>query len=131
MAKITLGGTKYETTPLNIKKLKKIWGKLAIAMTQFQDGVTDINAVVGGIDAAIAVIAQALEAKHPEMTIDQIEEVMTPGDLVNLQEILTLIMEESGLKKEAPGEPKPSGEKAASPSTATGTPSSASSSPQE
>lgn len=131
MAKITLGGKDFETTPLNIKRLKKIWGKLAIALNQFQNGITDLDAVVDGIDAAIAVLAQALEPKHPDMTPEAIEDLMTPGDLMSLQATLTAIMSESGLKQDTPGEPQPSGENIPNPSTATGTDSSSSSSPQE
>lgn len=132
MSIISIGGSEYTTTPLNIKRLKKAWPKLSKVMTVFSSGTQDFNSLVDVIDAAIFVISEALTPKHPEMTPEQVEELMTPGDLDNLPAVMDAIMVESGLTKTKSGEDSPAGQNASEkPSTETGMDSLPNSSPQE
>lgn len=99
--KLNLGGEEFIVPPLNLKALRVLQSKLE-AFT----GGTDAESIDTVIDAMHA----ALCRNYPNMTRDQVEEII---GLENMEEAMQAVMDISGLlrKKQeaeamaAPGEP--------------------------
>lgn len=116
MANVVIGGRTIEVALPNFKSLKAAWRHIA-AVQASADPMDGVDAILGII--AVGAVGQSL-------TIDQLEEALTPAEMVGLRPFVNQLMIETGL---ASGEAGPA-EGEASPSTATSTASSPNSSPQ-
>lgn len=114
MAKVTVGGVAYDVTLPNFKKLKAAWRYIA-AVQVSADPMISVEAILGLISVG----------SSTPVTVDELEEALTPAEMPGLRPFINALMVEIGL---AVGEPTPA-EEAASPSTAISTSSSAPSSP--
>jgi len=145
--KVTVGGKDHLVQPLVFATLEKVWPKLLVVQELVKeaqtgaviDAVKMMNHAVGFIALAMLQDSAELKAliadeKYNGMTdeekdlivINHIKHQISAVEVQNLEPVVNAIMEEAGFKSE---EPK-AGEPAAIPSTATGTDSSPSSSPQ-
>ena len=104
MASITIGGETIDVALPNFKALKAAWGFISAV-----HGETDPMAGVSAILGVISVGAGA------PVSIDELEERLTPAEVPGLRPFMNALMSECGL---APGEAQPA-ETKASPSTAT------------
>lgn len=84
--KVTIGGEEYIVPPLSFKQLKALKEDI-VAM---KDRTADNN------ERMIRVIHAALSRNYPELTIDQVEEMI---DLGNIMEITQAVMGGSGFAK--------------------------------
>jgi hypothetical protein len=115
MADVTIGGQAWSVTLPNFKTLKAAWRYIA-AVQASTDPMDSVDAILGivSVGASVAV------------SVDALEEALTPAELPGLRPFINALMIEVGLATEEgaddPLDP-------ASPSTATSTPSSAPSSP--
>jgi hypothetical protein len=115
MADVTIGGQAWSVTLPNFKTLKAAWRYIA-AVQASTDPMDSVDAILGivSVGASVAV------------TVDALEEALTPAELPGLRPFVNALMIEVGLATEegadAPLDP-------ASPSMATSTPLSAPSSP--
>jgi len=116
MAIATIGGEAIEVALPNFKTLKAAWRYIAAIQ-----GNTDPMA---GVDAILGVVS--VGAAGRDLTVDDLEQRLTPAEMPGLTPFMNALMAEIGLA----GEPAPSAE-AASPSTAISTPSSPNSSPAD
>jgi hypothetical protein len=116
MAHVIIGGRTIEVALPNFKVLKAAWRHIA-AVQESADPMDGVDAIVGLI--AVGAVGQAL-------TVDEIEEALTPTEMAGLRPFVNQLMIETGL---ASGEATPA-EGEASLSTATSTGSSPNSSPQ-
>ena len=114
MADVTIGGAGYSVALPNFKKLKAAWRYIA-AVQASTDPMDSVEAILGLISVGSAT----------PVSVDELEEALTPAQMPALRPFINALMVEIGL---AVGEPTPS-EAPASPSTATSTSSSAPSSP--
>lgn len=119
MAQVIIGGAPIAVTLPNFKALKAAWRYIAAAQ-----GESDPMA---GVDAILGVIS--VGAPGQDLTVEALEERLTPAEMVGLRPFMNDLMVEIGLAPN-PGETAPA-EETASPSTATSTPSSPSSSPPD
>ena len=115
MATVTIGGEAISVALPNFKTLKAAWPYIAA-----MQGAGPLDCV----DAILGVIA--VGATGQGLTVDDLEQRLTPVELPGLRPFVNALMIETGLA----GESAPSLE-AASPSTATSTPSSPNSSPPD
>ena len=115
MAEVTIGGAVHRVTLPNFKALKAAWRYIS-AIQGEADPMAGIDAILGVVSVGSAT----------PVTVDQLEEALTPIEMAGLRPFMNALMIEIGLA--APGEAQPSTE-AASPSTATSTPSSPNLSP--
>jgi hypothetical protein len=113
MADVTIGGQAWSVTLPNFRKLKQAWRYIA-AVQASSDPMASVEAILGIVTVGSAVA----------VTVDELEEVLTPAEMPGLRGFINALMVEIGLATPDPLEPAPS-----SPSTATSTSSSASSSP--
>lgn len=88
--KITIGDTDYIVPPLNLGRLRKLRAELD-AVQEFRDSKTLTDEQ---IDVYINVIHSALTRNYPDITREDIEDMI---DLVNLGPVFKAIMGISGL----------------------------------
>jgi hypothetical protein len=117
MADVVIGGETIAVVLPNFKALKAAWKYIAAVQ-----GESDPMA---GIDAILGVVS--VGAVGPAVSVDQLEERLTPSEMAGLRPFMNDLMIEIGLATR-PGEVEPEKDEA-SPSTATSTPSSSPSSP--
>jgi hypothetical protein len=115
MADVTIGGQAWSVTLPNFKKLKAAWRYIA-AVQASSDPMASVEAILGIITVGSSVA----------VTVDELEEVLTPAEMPGLRTFVNALMVEIGL---ATPEADPLDPAPASPSTATSTTSSAPSSP--
>jgi hypothetical protein len=106
MADVTIGGAGYSVALPNFKKLKAAWRYIA-AVEASVDPMASVEAILGLISVGSAT----------PVSVDELEEALTPAEMPALRPFINALMVEIGL---AVGEPTPA-EEAASPSTATST----------
>ncbi len=92
---IKLGGKTYVIPPLNFARLKKLREELSILSAANTSGIGMSPEL---LDASITVILSALNRNYPDMTRDEVEELI---DLRNMQEIMAAITGQSGLERRA------------------------------
>ena len=99
--KVKLGSTEYIIAPLNFKSLKRLRPEL--------DSVASVGGVVNDsiIEAALKIIHAAISRNHPDMSIEQLEEVI---DMGNFNEVLDAVLGQSGFAKGKPTGGSESGE---------------------
>jgi hypothetical protein len=116
MADVTIGGQVWSVALPNFKKLKAAWRYIA-AVQASTDPMDSIEAILGIVTVGAS----------SSVTLDELEESLTPAEMPGLRAFINDLMVEVGLatdESEAdPLDPAPS------PSTETSTPSSAPSSP--
>lgn len=93
---IMMGGKKWTIPPLTLKQIKKFSGT-------FQDLVnldtSNIPAMAtGAVDAAVDIIHAAIVRNYPELTRDELEDLI---DLRNLAPVMQAVLGMSGLLGEA------------------------------
>jgi len=121
MASVIIGGEPIEVALPNFKTLKAAWSHIAIVQTD-TDPVRGVEAILGVV--SVGAVGQTL-------SIDDLEERLRPSELAGLRPFLNTLLVECGLSSgDQPGEVEPA-EAAASPSTATSTPSSPNWSPPD
>lgn len=148
MAKARVGGKDYNVNPLTFATLEKVWPHIEDIQRIVTEAGGDPLAIKSpivimkpGVAAIAMMVAQddpELQAVygHPEhngkseeeidqIIIKRVQKMVTSVEAQQLEVTINEIMAEAGFKAETPGEQK------ASPSTATGTDSSQSSSPQD
>ncbi len=120
MADVTIGGRVWSVTLPNFKALKAAWRHIA-AVQASTDPMDSIEGILGVISVGAM----------PPVTVETLEELLTPAEMPPLRAFINELMVEIGLapRGSASGEGQPA-EAAASPSTATSTTSSAPSSPE-
>jgi hypothetical protein len=117
MAIATIGGEAITVALPNFKTLKAAWPYIAA----MQDA-----GPMDGIDAILGVIA--VGATDRDLTVEALEEKLTPAELPGLRPFMNALMVEAGLA----GEPTPAeADPPETPSPETSTPSSPNSSPQD
>ena len=114
MANVIIGGRSIEVALPNFKALKAAWRHIS-AVQASVDPMDGVDAILGLI--SVGAVGEVL-------TVDALEEQLTPAEMVGLRGFVNELMREIGL---AAGEVTPA-EEAASPSTATSTASSPNSS---
>jgi hypothetical protein len=95
----TIGGVEYIIPPISLRTFKQLQDVLEL----FEDGVVDAKT----IDTAVTVIHAALNRNYPDITIDDVAEIV---DIGNMFEIFEVVMDVSGLKRKALEEESLSGE---------------------
>lgn len=88
--KITIGGADYIVPPLNLKRFRALKPKLA-ALEAVSADLT-----VEQMDVMVECVHAALSRNYPEITPDQIEEMI---DLGNMTRIFRAVMSVSGLEQ--------------------------------
>jgi hypothetical protein len=111
MADVTIGGQAWSVTLPNFKKLKAAWRYIA-AVQASSDPMASVEAILGIVTVGSSVT----------VTVDELEEVLTPAEMPGLRPFINALMVEIGL---AAPEADPLDPAPASPSTATSTISSA------
>jgi len=96
--KIKLGGREFVAPPLNFKALRKFTPQLPV-LTQIGDVPTNEQ-----IDVVLDIVHFALARNYPELTRDELEELL---DLANLTDALQAILGASGLEKTSGEAPAP------------------------
>lgn len=98
----TIGGVEYIIPPINLRTLKQLQSEIE----HFQDGTVNAES----IDTAITVIHSALKRNYPDLSIDDVSDLV---DVANMFELFEIVMDVSGLKRKAleaearPGELRP------------------------
>lgn len=114
MAQIIVGGETIEVALPNFKTLKAAWKYIAAVQGE-ADPMAGIEAILGLI--SVGAIGQ-------DLTVEALEERLTPREMAGLRPFMNALMIETGLaaapEDQASGEAAPA-EEAASPSTATST----------
>lgn len=107
MAKVIIGGDEIEVALPNFKTLKAAW-KYVAAVQSSSDPMDGVSAILGVISVG--------KVGDP-VTVDQLEERLTPAEMPALRPFMNELMIESGMATRA-GEAEPAKE-IADPSTAT------------
>lgn len=115
MADVIIGGRAITVALPNFKALKAAWRYIAAVQASVDP--------MDGVDAILGIIA--VGAVGQSVSVEDLEEQLTPAEMVGLRPFVNQLMIETGL---AAGEATPA-EGAASPSTAISTVSSPNSSP--
>jgi hypothetical protein len=117
MADVTIGGQVWSVSLPNFKKLKEAWRHIA-AVQGSTDPMESVEAILGVVTVG----------SSAAVTQDELEDVLTPGELPGLRPFINALMVEIGLAapEDAGADPLAEPE---SPSTAISTPSSAPSLP--
>jgi len=112
MAGVTIGGDTFSVSLPNFKKLKQAWRFIA-AVQASTDPMDSIDAILGIVSVGSAA----------PVTVDELEDALTPAEMPGLAPFVNALMVEVGLAK-APEDAGPTApaEEAASPSTAISTP---------
>jgi hypothetical protein len=112
MAQVTIGGAAIEVDLPNFKALKAAWRYIA-AIQEQTDPMAAVDAILGVI--AVGAVGQTL-------TVEELEQSLTPREMAGLRPFINALMIETGLaaspEETASGEAPPA-EGAASPSTET------------
>ena len=118
MANVTIGGDTFTVSLPNFKKLKQAWRFIA-----------EVQASTDPMDSVDAILGIVSVGSASAVTVDELEDALTPAEMPGLAPFVNALMVEVGLAK-TPQEADPTqpAEDAASPSTAISTPSSAPSS---
>ncbi len=106
MAHVTVGGADFEVSLPNFKTLKAAW-RFISAVQASTDPMDSVEAILGIVSVGSAT----------PVTLDELEEALTPAEMPGLRPFINELMIEIGL---AAGEPTPEPEPA-SPSTAIST----------
>lgn len=117
MAEVTIGGAAITVALPNFKALKAAWRHIS-AVQASADPMDGVDAILGII--SVGAVGQTV-------SVDELEERLTPAEMTGLRPFVNQLMVEIGLSA---GEAEPAGGEA-SPSTATSTASSPSSSPPD
>ena len=121
MASVIIGGEPITVALPNFKTLKAAWRHIAVVQTD-TDPVRGVEAILGVV--SVGAVGQTF-------SVDALEERLRPSELAGLRPFLNTLLVECGLAPgDQPGEGRPA-EAAASPSTATSTPSSPNWSPPD
>lgn len=100
--KVNLGGKEYTVPPINLKALRQLGPKFASMAKAVDTG--NISGLFEGaqLDTMLEVILSAMSRNYPDLTKDDLEEVV---DLGNLVDLFGAVCAQSGLKKQegAPG----------------------------
>ena len=115
MADVTIGGQTWSVSLPNFKRLKQAWKYIAAVQTS-EDPMDSIEAILGIVSVGSSVA----------VTVDELEDVLTPGELAGLRPFVNELMVEIGLASE-PGTEDPLADPA-DPQTGAPEPSTASSS---
>jgi hypothetical protein len=118
MADVTIGGQTFTVSLPNFKKLKAAWRFIATVQAS-TDPMDSVDAILGIVSVGSA----------SAITVDELENALTPAEMPGLAPFVNALMVEVGLAKKPEDEdPTAPAEETASPSTAISTPSSAPSS---
>lgn len=118
MAEVIIGGRARTVTLPNFRKLKAAWRHIA-AVQASPDPMDSVEAILGVVAVGSAEL----------VTVEELEEALTPAEMTGLRPFLNALMVEIGLATSEPDPPDPLAATPPSPSTATSTTSSAPSSP--
>jgi hypothetical protein len=94
--KIALGRQSYVVPALTIKQLRQLGPQLATMR-----GIQGREPTDEEIDGMFAVIHAALSRNYPDITVEQLEDVI---DMNSLPVVMQAIMGQSGLERVKPGE---------------------------
>jgi len=97
-ATITLGRRAFVVPPLNLGRIKKLQDDLAILAMVPQDAT---RFEPHQLEAAITIIHSALTRNYPDLTREEVEDVV---DMGNMENLMRAIMGQSGFAK---GEARP------------------------
>jgi len=86
---VTISGVTYMVPPLNLASLKALETRL----TTFKGGVDPES-----VDVVIECTYAALKRNYPEITKEWVADIL---DLGNMQDVMTAVMDVSGLKRKA------------------------------
>jgi len=133
-----IGGKEYAVPPMTLRTLKVAWpiisrlsvlGNEQSALVLSDDGGMKLMELHAERVSLIAkVMASAVRAKDPSMTVDKLEEVMTYEETVEMLQAFNELLNVSGLEKASDPPQPPNGEDRdltqaqAQTSEATGTP---------
>lgn len=93
--KVTMGGREFILPPLTLKALRKMGPKIKLLGT-----MTDVP-TEEQIAAMVEVVHAGLVRNYPDITVDELEDLI---DLGNLREVFPAVMASSGLSRVTPGE---------------------------
>ncbi len=114
MAEVTIGGRVRSVALPNFKKLKAAWRHIA-AVQASTDPMDSVEAILGIVSVGSA----------EPVSVDELEEALTPAEMAGLRPFINALMVEVGLAAGDPAPDDPLAPAPASPSTATSTTSSA------
>jgi hypothetical protein len=117
MADATIGGQTYSVSLPNFKKLKAAWQFIAEVRAS-TDPMESVDAILGLISVGSA----------SAVTVDELEEALTPAEMPSLAPFVNALLVEVGLAKKPEDADPTQPAEAANPSTETSTSSSAPSS---
>jgi hypothetical protein len=117
MADATIGGQTYSVSLPNFKKLKAAWQFIAEVRAS-TDPMESVDAILGLISVGSA----------SAVTVDELEEALTPAEMPSLAPFVNALLVEVGLAKKPKDADPTQPAEAANPSTETSTSSSAPSS---
>jgi len=124
MAKVIIGGAPIEVALPNFRALKAAWKHIAVVQTE-PDPMAGVEAILGVVSVG---------AVGDPVSLGELEDRLRPSELAGLRPFINSLLIETGLAAD-PDAPDageiPPAEDAASPSTATSTPSSPNSSPPD
>lgn len=136
MAKIIVGGTAYNVPLLKFKALKKVWPEIQEMQQKVADAkntgnITPLDAMAMA-DVAGKIISMALVQEDPSHDQDWLDENLDVNEIPQLGPVMLDMLVESGLvnREQAEAQTAELGN-AVKVSTATSTPSSPNSSPQD
>jgi hypothetical protein len=92
MAEVTIGAQAYSVTLPNFKKLKQAWRYIA-AIQSSEDPMDGVDAILGVICVGSATA----------VTVDDLEEAMTPQEMQGLRPFIDALLIETGLAKKPEG----------------------------
>ena len=109
MAQVIIGGRAWQVSLPNFKKLKAAWRHIA-AVQASADPMDSVEAILGVVSVGSA----------SAVSVDELEELLTPAEMQGLRPFINALMVEVGLAAEDSGAGDPLAQ-ARSPSTATST----------
>jgi hypothetical protein len=93
---LVLGGKEYVVPPLSLGA----WEQMQERMTAFTGDLSDKSQVATAIDATLA----ALKRNYPDMTRDELGEIL---DIGNMVDVVGAVMDVSGARRKKLQEPAP------------------------
>jgi hypothetical protein len=93
---ISMGGREWIVPPLTLGQLRRLGPKIRAMTTIDARGLTDKQ-----IDAMTEIVATALARNYPEVTTEEILDLL---DMGNARAVLEAVLGGSGLRRAAPGE---------------------------
>jgi hypothetical protein len=94
---VVLAGTEYLVPPLTIRALRRLEPQLALLAKAVQGSTPDAPQ----LDAVVAVVHAAMERNYPNLTKEDLEELL---DLGNIPQVIMAVMTAAGLERRPPGE---------------------------